>query len=52
MTIDDRFKDEKLQYNITGEATKTLELLSGNIDKYEYHTSEEIFPLDQSRIIE
>ena len=47
MTIDHRFKDEKLQYNITGEATKTLELLSGNIDKYEYHTSEEKLPSNQ-----
>ena len=52
MTIDDKFKDEKLQYKITGEAAKILALLSGNIDKHEYHTSEEIFPLDQSIIIE
>ena len=38
MTIDDKMRDEKLQYNINWEATKTLE--SGKIDKYELRTGE------------
>ena len=52
MTIDDKFKDEKLQYNINREAANTSALLSGKIDKYEYVTWEEILPSDQSRIRE
>ena len=51
MTIDD-IKDEKLPYEIKREAAKISALLSGKIDKYEYLTSEEILPSDQSRIIE
>ena len=42
MTIDDKIKDEKLQYNISREAAKISALSSGKIDKYEYLTSEEI----------
>ena len=38
MATDDKFKDEKLQYDINGEAAKTLSLLSGKICKYEYLT--------------
>ena len=49
MTIDDKIKDE---YNIIREAGKILALSSGKIDKYEYLRGEEIFPSDQSRIIE
>ena len=52
MTIDDKIKDEKLQYNINREAAKISALLTGKIDKYEYLTGEEILPSDQSRIIE
>ena len=52
MTIHDKIKDEKLQYNINREATKISALLSGKVDKYEYLTGEEILPSDQSRIIE
>ena len=51
MTIDDKIKDEKLQYNINREAAKILALSSVKIDKYEYLTGEEILS-DQSRIIE
>ena len=51
MTIDDKIKDEKLQYDIRREVTISA-LLSGKIDKYEYITGEEILPYDQSRIIE
>ena len=52
MAIDDRIRDEKLQYDINREAAKISALPSGKIDKYEYFTSEEILPSDQSRIIE
>ena len=52
MTICNKIKDEKLQYDINREAAKMSALLSGKIDKYEYFTDEEILPSDQSRIIE
>ena len=52
MIIDDKFRDENLQYNINREATNTLALSSGKIDKYEYLTGEEIIPSNQSRVIE
>ena len=50
MTIDNKIRDEKLQYDINREAVKTSALSSGKIDKYEYLTDEEILPSDQSRI--
>ena len=40
MTIDDKIKDEKVQYDINREATKISALASGKIDKYEYLTDE------------
>ena len=49
MTIDDKIKDEKLQYEITREAAKVSALSSGKIDKYKYLTGEEIPPPDQSK---
>ena len=52
MTIDDKDKDEKLQYNTDREAAKILVLLSDKINKYEYLTDEEILLADKSRIIE
>ena len=52
MTIDDKIRDEKLQYNINREAAKVSTLPSGKIDRYKYLTGEEILPSDQSRIIE
>ena len=52
MTIDDQFRDEKLQYDINREATKILTLSSGKIDKYENLTGEEILPSNQKQIIE
>ena len=48
MTIDDNIIDEKIQHDINREAAKTSALSSGNIDKYEYFTGEEILPSDQS----
>ena len=52
MTIDDKIRDEKLQYDINREAAKISTLSSGNIDKHEFLTGEEILPSDQSRLIE
>ena len=52
MAIDDKIKDEKLQYNINREAAKRSALSSGKIDKYEFLTGEEVLPSDQSKIME
>ena len=52
MTIDDKIRDEKLQYDINREAAKISALSSEKIDKYEYLTGEEILPPDQRRVIE
>ena len=49
MAIDDKIRDEKLQYDIKREAAKVSALTSGKIYKYEYLTGEEILPLDQGR---
>ena len=47
MTIDDKIKGEKLQYNINRDAAKILALSSGIINKYEYLAGKEILPSDQ-----
>ena len=52
MTIEDKIKDEKLEYDINREAAKISALSLGKIDKYEYLTGEEILPSDQQQIIE
>ena len=52
MTIGDKIRNGKLQYDINREAAKISTLSSGKIDKFEYLTIEEIRPSDQSRIIE
>ena len=52
MRINDKIKDEKQQYDINREAGKISDLLSGKIDKYEYHTGEGILPPEQKRVIE
>ena len=38
MTIDDQIRDEKLQYNISREASKVSPLSLNKIGKYEYLT--------------
>ena len=38
MTIKDKIKDEKLQYNINRDSAKMSALSSGKVDKYEYLT--------------
>ena len=52
MTLDEKIRDEELQYDINRETGKRSALSSGYIDKYEYLTGEEILPSDQSRLIE
>ena len=52
MTIEDRIKDEKLQYDINREAAKISALSSGKLDKYGYLTGEEIIPSNQQQIIQ
>ena len=44
MTINDKIRDEKLQYVINSEVAKLLVLSSEKFDKYEYLTGEEILP--------
>ena len=52
MKIDNKIKDEKVQYDINREAAKISALSSVKTDKYEYFISENIQPSDQNRIIE
>ena len=52
MTIEDKIRNEKLQYDINREAAKKSAQSSGKIDKCEYLTGEEVLPPDQSRMIE
>ena len=52
MTIDDQFRDKKLQHDIKREAAKISTLSSGKIHKYEYLTGEDILPSNQQQIIE
>ena len=51
MTVNDKIRDEKLQYDINKDAAKISALSSGKIDKYEYLIDEEVLLSDQSRII-
>ena len=50
MTIHDKIRYEKLQYNIIKEAAKISAISSGKID--EYLTGEEILPSDLRSVIE
>ena len=49
MKIDDKIRDEKLQYDINREAAK---ISSGKVNKNKCLTGEEILPRDQGRLIE
>ena len=51
MTINDQIRDEKLQYDINGEAAKISSKSSSNFSKYEYLTGEDILPSNQLQII-
>ena len=50
MTINNKNRDEKMQHDIGKEAAKMSALPSGKIVNYEYLTSEEMLPSDESRI--
>ena len=50
--MDDKIRDEKLQYDINEETAKISALSSGKIGKYEYLTSEEILPSNQRQMKE
>ena len=52
MTINDKIRDKKLQYDINREIGKISALSSEKIDKYEYLSDEEILTPDQRRVIE
>ena len=52
MIIDDKIRDEKLQYDINRETAKTSALSSEKIYNYKYLTGEEIVHFDQREIIE
>ena len=52
MTIYDKIRDGKLQYDVNRETAKISGLSSGKLDKYEYLTGEEILPSDKRRVIE
>ena len=48
MTIDDKIRDEKLQYDIDRETSNISTLSSGKIDKYEYFTGGDILTWQKS----
>ena len=48
----DKFRDEKLQYDINREAAKISAFSSGKIDEYEYLTGKGILPSNQIQIME
>ena len=52
MAIDDKIRDEKLQYDINREAAKISALSSEKIDKYEYLIVEGILPSEQRIVME
>ena len=52
MIIYDNVRDEKLQYNSKRVAAKISPLSSGQMDKYEYLTGEEMSSLQQHMIIQ
>ena len=52
MTIDNKIRDEKLQYDINREGVKISPLSSAKIGTFEYLTGEEILPSNQRQTIE
>ena len=51
MAINDKIRDEKLQYDINREVAKISALSSRKIDKYEYLVGEELLTSNQREII-
>ena len=52
MTINDKIRDEKLQYDISRKAAKRSALSSAKNDRYKYLIGEEILLSNQRQIIE
>ena len=52
MTVNDKIRAQKLQYDINRKAAKISSLSSGKIDKYQYFTGKEILTSDEQQIIE
>ena len=52
MTLDDKIRDQKLQYNINRKATKISALSSGEIGEHKCLTGEDILSFNQRKIIE
>ena len=52
MKVDDKIRDEKLQYDINRKAAKNSALSTARIDKYENFTSEELLTFNQSQVKE
>ena len=50
--INDKIRDGKLKYDNNRKAANISALSSGKINKCEYLTDEEIFPFNQSELIE
>ena len=50
MTVDNKFRDGKLQCDTNREVVKISALLSGKIGKHEYLTGEEILSFNQIQI--
>ena len=50
MITNDKIRDGKLQYDISGEAAEASALSPGKIDKYEYLTSEEMLCSNKRQI--
>ena len=51
-TINDKIRDEKVQYDINGKTAKISVLSLGKIDKYEYLTDKKKLPPDQRKVKE
>ena len=51
MAIDDKVRNEKLQYDINKDAEEISALSSGKIYRYEYIAGKEILPSDHRRVI-
>ena len=51
MAIDEKNRDEKVQYDINRERAKISALSSGKIDKNEYLIGKELQAFDQRRVI-
>ena len=52
MTIDDKIRDKKLQYDINRKGAKVSALLSGKTDENKFLTGKEILTPDHRRMIE